>query len=279
MLVNPLSLRRRSVVAAVAVAAALGAVPVAQAAQTGASSTVPGPRWGSASSATIHPGVKISMAGVTCVAGFVFTDGTHAFLGLPGGCTGAGQVDNSKCDAGQIPAGLRVSITGARYKGTLVYSSITEMELRSERRTNVCANNSLSLVRLDQRDIKRTNPSVPSLGGPTGVSSAQPAAPDQLNVYLSSPTMAQALSTGAGGWAHTLMVDGPVSATSAGAVVLTPDGKALGMVTTTPDGGHGQITATDLRLELRYMHKVANFANVQLAKGTVKFTSGVPLLG
>ena len=219
------------------------------------------------------------MAGVTCVAGFVFTDGTHAFLGLPGGCTGAGQVDNSKCDAGQIPAGLRVSIAGARYKGTLVYSSITEMELRSERRTNVCANNSLSLVRLDQRDIKRTNPSVPSLGGPTGVSSAQPAAPDQLNVYLSSPTTAQALSTGAGGWSHTLMVDGAVSATSAGAVVLTPDGKALGMVTTTPDGGNGQITATDLRLELRYMHTVANFAHVQLARGTVKFSSGVPLLG
>ena len=276
---NAQSFRRRIVVAALAVAAALGALPVAQAAQGGASYTAPGPHWGAASSATIHPGVKISIAGVTCVAGFVFTDGTHAFLGLPGGCTGAGQVDNSKCDAGQVPAGLRVAITGARYRGTLVYSSITQMQLRSERRTNVCANNSLSLVRLDQRDIKRTNPSVPALGGPTGVSSAQPTAPDQLDVYLGAPTMAQALSTGAGGWSHTLMVDGPVSATSAGAVVLTTDGKALGMVTTTPDGGSGQITATDLRLELRYMHKVAKFANVQLARGTVKFSAGVPLLG
>lgn len=273
------SLRRRIVVAALTAAAALGALPVAQAAQGSTAATASGPRWGSASTATIHPGVKVSMAGVSCVAGFVFTDGTHVFLGLPGGCTGAGQVDDSKCDAGQVPAGLHVTVMGARYKATLVYSSITQMQLRSEQHTNLCKYNSLSLIRLDQRDIKRTNPSVPALGGPTGVSSAQPAAPDQLMVYLGAPTMAQALSTGSGGWSHTIMVDGPVSATSAGAVVLTPNGKGLGMVTTTPDGGGGQITVTDLRLELRYLHTVAKFADVQLARGTVKFSSGVPLLG
>lgn len=281
MVVKPRFPRVGVVGAALAALAALGGVlPVAHAATEGRAATTSGPHWGAASSATVHPGVMVSMAGVTCVAGFVFTDGTHAFLGVPGGCTGAGQVDNSKCDAGQVPAGLKVTIGGAHYKGTLVYSSITQMELRSERRTNVCANNSLSLVRIDRRDIKRTNPSVPALGGPTGVSNAQPAAPDQLTVYLGAPTMAQALSTGSGGWAHTLMVDGPVSATSAGAVVLTTDGKALGMVTTTPDGGGGQIIATDLRLELRYLHTVSKFADVHLAKGTVKFVpGGLPVLG
>ena len=277
------ALTSRVAVAAATMAAAAafsGVIPSAQAAPAAATSAaISGPRWGSASSATIHPGVKVSMGGVTCVAGFVFTDGTHAFLGVPAGCSGAGQVDNSKCDAGQVPYGLKVTVGGARYKGILVYSSIIEMELRSERRTNVCANNSLSLVRLDQRDIRRTNPSVPALGGPTGVSNAQPSAPDQLMVYLGAPTTAQALSTGSGGWAHTIMVDGPVSATSAGAVVLTSDGKGLGMVTTTPDGG-GQIVATDLGLELRYLHKLAKFAGVQLAKGTLKFApGGLPMLG
>jgi hypothetical protein len=279
-LVNALSPRVGAVVTAVVAVASLGGVvPVAQAAPTQPAAVASGLRWGSASSATIHPGVRVSMAGVTCVAGFVFTDGTHAFLGVPGGCTGAGQVDNSKCDAGQVPYGLKVAIAGAHYKGTLVYSSVTEMELRSEQRTNVCKNNSLSLVRLDRRDIKRTNPSVPALGGPTGVANAQPAAPDQLEVYLGAPTMAQAVSSGSSGWAHTLMVDGPVSATSVGAVVLTSDGKALGMVTTTPDGGGGQIIATDLRLELRYLHKIGKFADVQLARGTKKFAPALPLVG
>lgn len=272
---NPLSPRVGVVAVALAAVAALGGVvPVASAAGDAPATSTGGPRWAPASSATVHPGVTVSMAGITCVAGFVFTDGTHAFLGVPAGCSGAGQEDNSKCDTGQVPYGLRVTIGGARYKGTLVYSSVTEMELRSERRANVCADNSLSLVRIDQRDIKRTNPSVPALGGPTGVSSAQPTAPDQLMVYLGTPTTAQAISTGAGGWSHTMMIDGPVSATSAGAVVLTSDGKGIGMVTTTPDGG-GQITATDLRLELRYMHKLAQFADVHLALGTVKFTPGL----
>lgn len=277
---NPLSRQIGVVVAAVAAAAGLvGVVPVALAAPGQPAAGASGPRWASASAATIHPGVRVSMAGVTCVAGFVFTDGSQAFLGVPGGCTGAGQVDNAKCDAGQVPYGLKVAVAGARYKGTVVYSSISEMELRSEHRTNVCRNNSLSLVRLDRRDIRRTNPSVPAMGGPSGVSSTQPAAPDQLLVYLGAPTMAQALSSGSGGWAHTLMVDGPVSATSAGAVVLTPDGKALGMVTTTPDGGGGQIIATDLRLELRYLHKLRKFAGVHIATGTQKFSPGLPVVG
>ena len=273
------SLSRRAAVFAstvAAIAAAAGVVPAAQAASSTAAS---GLRWGNASTAPIHPGVRVSMAGVTCVAGFVLTDGRRAFVGIPAGCSGAGQVDNSKCDAGQVPYGLKVTVAGARYPGRLVYSSVTEMELRSEKRTNVCANNSLSLVRLDRRDVKRTNPSIPGLGGPEGVSHAQPAAPDQLMVYLGAPTTAQAISSGAGGWSHTLMVDGPVSAASAGAAVLTGDGKALGMVTTTPDGGNGQITATNLQRELQYLHKVPALAHVTLAKGTTKFSSGGLLLG
>jgi len=263
-------------------AAAGGAIPAAaqpSAVRVAAAESAAAPHWAAAGSSTVHPGVRVAMAGVTCVAGFLLTNGRQAFIGVPAGCSGAGQVDNSKCDAGQVPYGLNVTIGGAKYPGKLVYSSITEMQLRSERRVNVCANNSLSLVRIDPRDIKRTNPSIPALGGPTGVSTAEPTAPAQLTAYLSSPTPAQALSSGSGGWAHTMMVDGPVSATFAGAPVLTSDGKALGLVTVTPDGGSGRVIATNLRLELRYLHKLKKFADVTLAKGTRKFASGLQLLG
>ena len=236
------------------------------------------PHWASAQTATVRPGVKVTMAGVSCRAGFIFTDGTRAYIALPASCSGAGPVDNSKCDAGQDPYGLPVMITGAKHKGTLVYSSITTMELRGQKAVNRCANNSLSLVRIDRRDIKRTNPSVPALGGPTGVSKDQPAAPDQLSLYVAAPTNAQAINTTAGGWSHSMMVDGPVVDTDIGAPVLTGKGQAIGMVTGVPTS-EGQTLVADLHREIHYLHTLKKFADVHLARGTEKFAPTVPVLG
>jgi len=269
----------------VRLAAAAASLVVAAGCWTGTAMATPGgaavagqPNWAPAASATIHPGVKVTMAGVSCRAGFIFTDGTRAFIALPSSCSGAGPVDNSKCDAGQDPYGLPVTITGAKHKGTLVYSSVTTMELRGQKATNRCANNNLSLVRIDRRDIKRTNPSVPMLGGPAGVSKDQPTAPDQLSVYASAPANAQALSTTAGGWSHSMMVDGPIADTDIGAPVLTGNGRAIGMVSGVPTS-EGQTLVCDLFREIRYMHTVDKLADVHLAKGTEKFSPALPLLG
>jgi hypothetical protein len=233
------------------------------------------PPWASAKTAAIHPGVSVTMGGVTCRAGFIMTDGTHAFIAVPASCSGAGPVDNSKCDAGQDPIGLPVTIQGAKHDGKLVYSSITTMELRGQTAVNRCAYNDLSLVRIDRRDVPRTNPSVPVLGGPTGVSTDQPTAPDQLSVYVSAPTNAQALNSSGGGWSHGMMVDAPVSTADIGAPVLTAKGQALGMVSGVPSS-EGQTLVSDLLREIRYLHTLKRFADVHLAKGTVKFT---PMLG
>lgn len=229
------------------------------------------PPWASAKTAAIHPGVTVSMGGVSCRAGFVLTDGTHAFIAVPASCSGAGPVDNSKCDAGQDPLGLPVTIQGAKHDGTLVYSSITTMELRGQKSVNRCAYNDMSLVRIDRRDIKRTNPSVPVLGGPTGVSKDQPAAPDQLSVYATAPANAQVLNSAGGGWSYGIMVDAPISAADIGAPVLTAKGQALGMVSGVPSSG-GQTVVSDLLREIRYLHTLPRFADVHLAKGTLKFT-------
>jgi hypothetical protein len=234
------------------------------------------PQWASARSATIHPGVSVSMGGVTCRAGFIFTDGTHAFVSVPASCSGSGPVDNSKCDAGQDPLGLPVTIAGAKHKGRLVYSSITMMQLRSQRSVNRCTYNDLSLVRLDNRDIKRAKPSVPALGGPTGISTAQPAAPDQLSVYTITASPAEALQTSGGGWSHSMMVDGLVTGTDIGAPVLTGNGQALGMVSGVPTA-NGQTLDSDLGREVHYLQTVRQFADVHLAKGTVKFSPALSL--
>ena len=267
------------VVAAGCWSSVAAAAPAARQAEvTGLAAAAGHPNWAPATTATIHPGVKVTMAGVSCRAGFIFTDGTRAFIALPSPCSGAGPVDNSKCDAGQDPYGLPVTITGAKHKGTLVYSSITTMELRGQKATNRCEFNSLSLVRIDHRDIKRTNPSVPTLGGPNGVSKDQPAAPDQLSLYVAAPTNAQALNTSGGGWSHSMMVDGPVVDADIGAPVLTSKGQAIGMVTGVPTS-EGQTLVSDLFREIRYMHTVNRLADVHLAKGTENFSPTLPLLG
>jgi hypothetical protein len=236
------------------------------------------PAWASAKTATIHPGVTVSMGGVDCRAGFIFTDGKRAFIAVPSSCSGSGPVDNSKCDAGQDPLGLPVTIQGAKHKGTLVYSSVIMMELRSQKGTNRCSYNDLSLVRIDSRDIKRTNPSVPVLGGPTGVSKDQPAAPDQLSVYASAPSNAQAINTSGGGWSHAIMVDGAIAGSDIGGPVLTSNGRALGMVSGVPTA-NGRTLVNDLSREVRYLHTVNKFADVHLAKGTTKFSPMLALPG
>ena len=263
--------------AAAAAVAAAGVMAAGPATAVTGQPTAAALRWAPAARATVHPGVKVSMGGVDCLAGFIFTDGTHAFIAVPGACSGPGEVANPKCDAGQDPVGLPVTIAGAKHKGTLVYSSVTAMELRGQHAVNRCSFNSLSLVRLDRRDIGRTNPSVPGLGGPTRISADQPTAPDQLMVYLSAPTGAQALQTGSGGWAHTMMVDGPVNSGDLGGPVLTGNGQALGLVTGTPTS-NGTTTVANLRREVRYLHTFKRFADVHLAKGTERFKgSGLPL--
>lgn len=268
--ISPLG--RVAVVATLAVAGSL--LPTDAQAATGAGH----PPWASLKTATIHPGVMVSMGGVDCRAGFIFTDGTRAFIAVPASCSGTGPVDNSKCDAGQDPYGLPVTIQGAKHKGTLVYSSITTMELRSQTATNRCSFNDLSLVRIDRRDIKRTNPSVPVIGGPTGVSKDQPAAPDQLSVYVSAPSNAQALNTSGGGWSHAIMIDGAVASGDLGAPVLTSKGQAVGMISGVPTA-NGRTLVNDLHREIRYLHTVNKLADVHLAKGTAEFTPMLPLLG
>ena len=263
------ALGRGTLAVAVVVAGCL--LPAAASATGGAGH----PPWASAKTAAIHPGITVTMGGVTCRAGFILSDGTHAFIAVPASCSGAGPVDNSKCDAGQDPLGLPVTIQGAKHDGTLVYSSVTTMELRGQTAANRCAYNDMSLVRIDRRDVRRTNPSVPVLGGPTGVSKDQPTAPDQLSVYAAAPANAQALDSSGGGWSHGMMVDGPVNNADIGAPVLTAKGQALGMVSGVPSS-QGQTLVSDLSREIRYLHTLSRFVDVRLAKGTLKFT---PMLG
>jgi hypothetical protein len=230
--------------------------------------------WAPAGRARIHPGVRVEIADVVCRAGFVLTDGRRVFLALPASCTGvSGGAVTDGCSESQVPYTLPATIQGARYRGRFVYSSFIKMQLNGATNRTRCIYNSLSLVKLDRRDVKRTNPSVPVVGGPTGVARTAPSLSDALTVLLTSPTTAQATNTTNRGWAHKMIVDGQVDHLAVGSPVLTESGKALGLVTyIPPQGGPGETQVSDFYRVLESLRNTKGFHHVHLARGTRAFT-------
>ena len=250
----------------------LGLTTLGVATQAGA---VTGVAWAPANKATVHPGVLVTIAGVKCVAGFVMTDGHRVFVAVPGSCAGVDDgAPTDGCTAAQVPYGLKVTVQGARYRGRMAYSSYTEMQLRGTKGVNKCANNALVLIRLDDRDIKRTNPSLPApTGGPTGLASTPPAAGATVTAYLNgAPMQGMVQQVTGNGWAYGIEL-GPVSPTQLGAPVLTNRGRALGMVTLVPRAQVDPSTVSSLAKEIAFMQTVRGFGTVHLARGTRKFTS------
>ena len=126
-----------AVITTAAVALGTVAAPAASAA----------PRWAPASKATIYPGVRTFTSGTQCRAGFIFYDAHAVYLSQA-----------ARCSDG-LPLGTWVKIEGASRPGRLVYNSWLVSGIDG---------NDFALVRIDNVDKGRVNPSVPFWGGPTG---------------------------------------------------------------------------------------------------------------
>ncbi len=258
-----------------AAAASAAAVAIAGALIAPSAAAETARKWAPATTARVHPGTVVTIADVECVAGFVLKQRHKVFLAVPATCSGVsdGQPTDG-CSEAQVPVGFdQVEIQGARHDGTLVYSSFVRMQLHGQTNDDKCAYNDLSLIQLDRRDVKRVNPSTPVVGGPAGLSRAEPEPPEQLTVLLDgAPADAQATGTTNHGWAHGMFIDGRADKLSVGSPALDADGKALGMVSFVPQGGMpGETTVTDLRKELRVLRHTHGFHHVHLVKGTVEF--------
>ena len=71
--------------------------------------------------------------GGQCTANFIFTGGGNTYIGQSAHCAGTGAAtDTNGCDAGSLPLGTPVEITGASKPGTLAYSSWIAMQQRGE---------------------------------------------------------------------------------------------------------------------------------------------------
>jgi hypothetical protein len=257
--------RRHLVVTAAALSVAAGVVGAAGAAAAPAShGTI---RWAPAATASIHPGVQVTIAQTTCTAGFVLTDGTKVYLAVPASCDGvdAGKA-NDGCRAATMPVGLPVTVQGAKHRATLAYSSWAWMAGAGVTDTSLCDANDLALVRLDARDIASTNPMVPGGNGPRGVAASSPAMGTQVTAYAAAPAAGLVVSNADGNRTHQASFASSFTTADAGAPVLTGDGKALGMLSVVPQAAPQPADVHDLALELVYLHHtIAGFSRVALA--------------
>jgi hypothetical protein len=233
--------------------------------------------------APIHPGVMTNTEGSgQCTSNFVFRDGGGTYLGQAAHCSGTGAAtDTNGCDAGTLPIGTQVQIDGATQPGTVAYSSWNAMQANGETDENTCAYNDFALVRLNPADVSRVDPTVPGLGGPTGVGGSGAALGDTVFSYQNSslrlgipqlrPKQGTVIQSEGGGWSRTVLTVTPGIPGDSGSGFLNDSGQAIGTLSTLQvlplPGTNG---VGDLSNELAYARN-NGFGGLQLVPGTRPF--------
>jgi hypothetical protein len=179
-----------------------------------------------------------------------------------------------------------VDVTGADHPGVLAYNSWLTMQSKGETDENTCAFNDLALIRLDPADVAKVNPSVPQLGGPTGMG-AWGAAGSTVYSYGNSelrggvtalsPKQGVVVQNTGGGSSHDVYTATPGIPGDSGSGFLNASGGAIGVLSTVqlaPLAGSNGVG--DLPNEIAYMHANApGFSGVNLVAGTEPFNGNV----
>lgn len=278
-------LRQSALVAAGLLAAAV--VPALTAA--------PAQAWAPAASAAIHPGTQMYTAGAQCTGNFVFADSAgHVYVGYAAHCAGLGsETDTNGCTTSSVKLGTNVTFNKGGSvltdgtvvgRGKLAYSSWITMHRRGTRDADACAYNDLALVRVNPADKGKVNPTVPVLGGPTGIDTNGVAAGDRIYSYgnsslragleVLSPKVGASLGDGVSGtpWSHTIYTVTPGVPGDSGSGFMSSGGKAVGVLSTLdllplPASN----SAGDLSRELSYAKSYSGIKGLHLVKGTKPF--------
>jgi hypothetical protein len=238
--------------------------------------------WAPVGQATITPGVQTDTAGGQCTANFVYGDGSDVYIGQAAHCAGTGgATETDGCDAGSLPLGTPVTISGATRPGTLAYSSWLTMQELGETDPNACAYNDLALVRLDPVDVARVNPSMPGFGGPVGVGGPSAQGDTvysygnsslRLGITKLSPKQGIVVETVGDGWSRTVYTASPGIPGDSGSGFVDADGAAIGTLSTlavlpTPLSNG----VADLGRELQYARDRGGLVGLELVNGTEPF--------
>jgi hypothetical protein len=279
----------RSLTVLIALLTGVSLVAASSPAHAGADRTT---RWAPATSAQLHPGVQAYTAGAQCTTNFVFRDRRGGvYLGYAAHCAGKGEAtDTDGCRTTSRPIGTRVRfaeggslVDGGTTvgRGRLAYSSWITMR-RLGASTNACAANDFALVRVDEADRSKVNPSIPIWGGPVGLSSAGAGQGTQVYSYgqsslrpttLLSPKTGASLGSTHGGWGWDVYTATPGIPGDSGSGFLDENGRAVGTLSTVaiaPLAGSNGLG--DLASELRYAQRHSGIKGLRLVRGTEPFS-------
>ena len=183
-------------------------------------------------------------------------------------------------NAGSLPIGTEVEISGASQPGEMVYNSWLEMQRVGEQDPNACAYNDFALIKIHEDDHDKVNPSIPFWGGPTGVGGATGTLDRvysygnsslRLGITLLSPKTGVSLGTNGGGWNHPVYTVTPGIPGDSGSAFLDGEGRAIGVLSTlalAPLAGSNGVS--DVGLALDYANTVGGMG-VELVNGTEPF--------
>ena len=228
--------------------------------------------------ATIHPGVQTYTEGAQCTANFVFTDGVDTYIGQAAHCSGTGAANETDgCLAESLPLGTKVEIDGATQPGTMVYNSWLSMQAVGEKDANACAYNDFALIRIHPADAGRVSPSIPVLGGPTGINTGGVGSGEsvysygnsslRLGISQLSPKEGISLGTTGDGWTHPVYTVTPGVPGDSGSAFVDDQGRALGVLSTlaiAPLAGSNNVS--DLNKALAYANTIGGM-DVTLVQG------------
>jgi hypothetical protein len=235
--------------------------------------------------ALIQPGVQLlvpvdARSSNVCTADFVFTAGGATYLGMAAHCAGTGSDDaGSGCAEPTLPIGATVLVrrtNGATSHATLAYSSWVTMQRRGERDEQRCEFNDFALVALSAADAATVNPTVPLLGGPTGLNTD--GVPEGEAVYSYQPNVGAtpvkkgtSLGDGAGGQIHYVATKPPGIPGDSGSGFLDARGAAFGVLSTEFDDAQHSNGVGDLAAALAYADRYGSLGPITLVPGRRPF--------
>jgi hypothetical protein len=247
-----------------------------------------------AAAAAIGPGVELlipvdARSSNVCTADFVFTAGGAAYLGMAAHCAGTGTGTGSRdagsgCEEPTLPVGTSVLIRrtdGATRAAKLAYSSWVTMQRRHEKDPQRCEFNDFALVALSAADAASVNPTVPVLGGPSGIDINGVAAGEAVYSYQphdgATPVKTgTSLGDGADGQIHYVATRPPGVPGDSGSGFLDAHGAAFGLLSTEFDDAQHSNGVIDLATALDYAGRYGGLGPVTLVPGTVPFTRTKP---
>ena len=270
--------RTATIMAVTALAlATAGSLPTAAAAAPVTRSFAP------AAAASITPGADLlaridARTVASCTADFVFTSRGALYLGFSAHCT-ATDDSGTGCTSPTLPIGTLIGIRGPRgerAQGRLAYNSWRAMQQRRENDPALCAYNDFALVAISAGDAGKVNPSVPRLGGPTGldvdgllrneaVSSYQP------NNGGTGIKRGRNLGDDGGGRTHRVVITPPGIPGDSGSPFLDARGRAFGVLSTEFFDRPRSNGVTDLAFALAYARRYSGLGTLALVPGTEPF--------